>query len=150
MSDRPRPKVSLKNLSAKAVVGPETFFHVDYDWWKESGRSIEAFLASRLGDDVVLDGNQGEIDLIDSNTAEVQSLNSLEYALQTYFGQVSKEEYAQRGSLVDSVFCVLLANGNQPLSAAELAEETGRSVDVVCKTLGGSTVYQGIRAYTEA
>ena len=50
-------------------------------------------------------------------------------------------------SLVDSIFRVFLANGNQPTSPRALEEATGRPASLILKTLAGSRIYKGIRPY---
>jgi hypothetical protein len=47
--------------------------------------------------------------------------------------------------VVDAVFSALLANGNEPMTAAELAKQVHKSPDLVIKTFGGSQIYHGIR-----
>jgi hypothetical protein len=85
-----------------------------------------------------------EVDLVDMNTGEVRKVDGFQYALQSYFSQLP-EDFASRTSLVDAVFCVLLANANQPMTAQTIADRIHRPVDVVLKTIGGPRIYQGIR-----
>lgn len=47
--------------------------------------------------------------------------------------------------MVDAVFSVLLANGNEPMTAAELAERIQRTPELITKTFGGAQIYNGIR-----
>jgi hypothetical protein len=47
--------------------------------------------------------------------------------------------------VVDSIFRVFLANGNQPLSARELERIIGRPASTILKTLSGGRIYKGIR-----
>jgi hypothetical protein len=51
---------------------------------------------------------------------------------------------------VEAVFRLLLVNGNQPMSAAELAKKLGKSADTILRTLGGQHVYRGIRPLVPA
>ena len=141
-----RPKVSLKGIPTKTIVGPDTRFYIDYTWWEESGRSIEGYLATRLGREIELDNSTVPIDLIDEITGEVRQLSSFEYSMQNLFAQLP-QDYTQRASLVDSVFLVLLAGGNRPMSATEIAEQVGRDPETVYKTIGGNRIHQGIRVY---
>jgi hypothetical protein len=49
---------------------------------------------------------------------------------------------------VDSVFRVLLRNGNTPVSSRELEAQTGRPAQTILKMLSGGQIYKGIRPYT--
>jgi len=48
-------------------------------------------------------------------------------------------------TLVDSVFRVLLSNGNQPMTAEELGSRLNRPAQTILRTLSGVRVYKGIR-----
>lgn len=141
-----RPNISLKGLSKNTAVNADTRFVIDYSWWEESGRSIESYLSTRLGREIELDDSTVPIDLIDMETGEVRQLNSFEYSMQSIFTQLP-DDYTQRASLVDSVFLVLLANGNRPMSATEIGAEIDRAPDTIYKTLGGNRIHQGIRVH---
>ena len=143
-----RPKVSIKQVIKQQHLGPETRFHIDYNWWNESGRNLESYLHTRIGQVVEVKKNEQPIDLINTNTGEVRQLSGFEYAVQSYFRQLP-DDYSQRASVVDAVFCVLLANANQPMSAQEIAEKIHRTPDVIFKTLGSNHGYQGIYTYNE-
>ncbi len=140
-----RPKVSIK-IPKKQLVDENTRFFIDYTWWDESGRSLESYLQSNLGIDAAM-GEEGQaIDLIDMETGEVQALSSFEYAMQSYFNQ-QDDDFMQKGSVVDSIFSVLLSTGNRPMRATEIAERIGRPADTVYRTVGGKQVFLGIRPY---
>ncbi len=143
MSSNPRPQFkshSLKRVSA------DTRFYVDYSWWDESNLDLKTYLFNRLniGADVEMDAGVDEVDLVDANTGEVRRVDGFQYMIQSYFNQLP-DDFMARTSLVDAAFCVLLANGNQPLTGRELAERLERPIDVVIRTLGGARIYQGIR-----
>ena len=143
MSSNPRPK--LKATALKRV-SPDTRFYVDYDWWEKSDLDLKTYLYTRLavGDDINVDPGADEIDLVDPETGEVHRVDGFQYVVQIYFSQLP-EDFMTRTSLVDAVFCILLANANQPMTAQEIAERVHRPPDVILKTLGGPRVYQGIR-----
>lgn len=121
-------------------------FHIDFDWWEQSGLDLKTYLFSRLEitDENALDMGVEHVDLVDAVTGEVRQVDGFQYALQTYFGQLP-EDFARQMSLVDAIFYVLLANANKPMSARELAEWVGRQPEVVLKTISGPRIYQGIR-----
>lgn len=84
------------------------------------------------------------IDLIDSKTGEVRQVDAFQYLVREHFNR-HDNDMATQGALVDAVFSVLLANGNEPMTAAEIAERVQRPAELLIKTFGGSTVYHGIR-----
>lgn len=144
MSNNPRPQIS--NISIRQVT-EETKFHIDYGWWEQSTLDLRSYLINRLQtlgmDNIHLDPNAHEVDLVDMHTGEVTRVDGFQYVVQTYFSQLPPD-FAQRSSLVDAVFCVLMANANRPLTAQEIAQQLGRSADVVLRTLNGPRIYQGI------
>ncbi len=143
MSNSPRPKLktsSLKRISA------DTQFYIDYEWWDKSQLDLKTYLFSRLSieDESAFDAGSEEVDLVNANTGEVHRVDGFQYVVQTYFSKLP-DDFLSRSSLVDAVFCVLLANANQPMTAIEIAEKVHRPTDVVLKTIGGPRTYQGIR-----
>jgi hypothetical protein len=48
-------------------------------------------------------------------------------------------------ALVDSVFRVLMAHANEPMTPAQLGSEIGRPPETILRTLSGMQVYRGIR-----
>lgn len=140
----PRPKLKAKLLTKTT---PETKFFVDFEWWEKSDLDIKTYLYSRLPieeDETSMDLERELIDLVDMQTGQVRQVDGFQYIIQAYFRQMPKD-FLRQTSMVDAVFCALLANANEPMSAVELAEIVGRQVDVILKTLGGPRIYQGIR-----
>jgi hypothetical protein len=84
------------------------------------------------------------IDLVDSRTGEVRQVDAFQYLVQSYFSRQG-DDITMQGSLVDAVFSVLLANGNEPLMIGTIAERLHRPVDLLIKTFGGPQIYHGIR-----
>lgn len=143
MAKSPRPKLKASLLKKPT---PETRFYVDYEWWEKSDLDLKTYLFTRLdiGDDVNLESETDEIDLVDAETGEVVRVDGFQYVVQMYFSQLP-DNFIEQTSLVDAVFCILLANANKPMSAEEIAERVNRPVDTILRTLGGPRVYQGIR-----
>lgn len=141
--NRPHPKIGIAQLKRPTL---DTRFHIDYEWWEQSKLDLKTYVYSRLGigDEAMLDTSLEHVDLVDAETGEVRQVDGFQYALQTYFSQLS-EDFAQHTSLVDAVFYVLLANANRPMTPRELAEWVGREPEVVLKTIAGPRIYQGIR-----
>jgi hypothetical protein len=128
----------------------DTHFHIDYEWWEREGRNLHVYLQSHLCPHhrEVFEGYAGEqpIDWVDPVTAEVTRVNGVQHALRVHCSQ-EPTYVTEHTSLVDSVFRVFLANGNQPLTAPELAEAIGRpsDADTILRTLSGRRVYKGLR-----
>ncbi len=143
MSSYPRPNIKSAHLRR---VTPETRFYIDYNWWEEGHLDLRTYLLARLSL-----GNEGgselpaeRIDLVDAKTGEVRQVDAFQYLIQNYCSRHGNE-LATQGSIVDAVFSVLLANGNQPMTAREIAERVQRPTDLIVKTFGGPQIYNGIR-----
>ncbi len=143
MAQRPRPKPKASMLKRPTA---DTKFIIDYDWWDKSDLDLKTYLLTRLpiDEDVPAEADADEVDLVDAETGEVYRVDGFQYIVQTYFNQLP-EDFATRTSLVDAVFCVLLANANIPMTAREIADRVRRPVNTVLKTVGGPKIYQGIR-----
>lgn len=138
---RPKPKLKIPKRP-----GPDTRFYIDYDWWETSNLDLKTYLYTRLSDGggVHIDPEVEDVDLVDPKTAEVRRVDGFQYMVQVYFSQLP-DDFMSSASLVDAVFCVLLANGNQPMTAHDIAERVHRTPDVIVRTFSGPRVYQGIR-----
>ncbi len=147
MTKRPHPAVRPPALKRPTA---ETRFFIDYDWWERSNLDLKTYLYSRLdiGEDLQREGDDEKVDLIDPATGEVRQVDGFQYVLQTYFSQLP-DDFAAQTSMVDAVFYVLLANGNQPMTAQAIADRLQKPVETVLRTLAGPTVYQGIRPILE-
>jgi hypothetical protein len=128
-------------------VTPDTKFHIDYNWWKESGRDLKTYLINRLSlsDDLTAESNLELVDLVDSRTGEVRQVDGFQFLVRAYFNQ-QPNNFTTHTSLVDAVFTVLLANGNEPMPVGEIARRVHRPVDLLIKTLASSSqTFLGIR-----
>ena len=84
------------------------------------------------------------IDWIDEETAEVTRVDGLWHSLRVCCSQ--KPDYVSETTpLATAVFRTFLANGNEPLSPAELETHLGRSAATILRTIGGLRVYNGIK-----
>jgi hypothetical protein len=125
----------------------DTRFHIDYEWWERQGGDLRVYLISHLAPEqreLFVDNRDiEEVDWIDPVTAEVTRVDALQRALI----EASKQPdfITHRTSLVDAVFRVFLANNNTPLTPVELGERIGRDPRTILRTLGGTTVYKGLR-----
>lgn len=138
------------NAKPSALIKPtlDTKYHIDYAWWDRTPEEdLRTYKLSHLPPDVrdrLAASTEGAlIDFIDPETAEVRQLDEFGVAAQQ--AAQAPDYIGQQVSLVDAVFRVFLANGNQPLTANELAERTGRDAKQILRTLSGARVYKGIR-----
>lgn len=130
----------------------QTRYHIDFDWWSQNDRDWRVHLSSLLCPEhqqAFADFKPDEmVDWIDPETAEVQRVDGLQNVLITH---CAKEEgfISERTALVDAVFRLFLANGNDPMTVADMAERLGRPAHILLKTLSGGRVYRGIRPVME-
>jgi hypothetical protein len=127
-----------------------TPFHIDFEWWKDNDSNWRIFLASYLCekhqelfkgqvDDVV-------IDAVDPETAEIKQVDGFLFELMNHCAK-QPEFINDNMPLIAKVFRIFLANGNQPLTPAQLSEMVNRPAQTVLVTLTGPQVYKGIRIY---
>lgn len=143
MPNNPRPTIKKSNLR---LLTAETKFYIDYSWWDEGHLDLRTYLLARmsLGNELNTELPAERIDLIDSRTGEVRQVDAFQYLVRNYFTH-HDDELSTQGSIVDVVFSVLLANGNEPMTAADIAARVKRPTELLLKTFGGATIYHGIR-----
>lgn len=123
-------------------------FHIDFDWWEQNDNDWHVFLRSLLCPEhqqALADVEEGAlIDWVDPRTAEVQQVDGIQHALMTHCA-LQPEFVDPHTAVVDAVFRVFLANGNQPMSATDLSAKLNRPAETILRTLAGPRVYRGIR-----
>ena len=126
----------------------ETKFHIDYDWWRRADRDVEVFLRDYLCPEHQQSLAAGEeeltFDFVDPETAEVRRIGGVQQVLMSHCARQPGYLGADN-TLVDSVFRILLANGNSPVSSHELSQRLGRPAQTILRTLSAPRVYKGIR-----
>jgi hypothetical protein len=131
----------------------ETKFHIDYDWWRRADRDVEVFLRDYLCPEhqQALAGEEEELsfDFVDPETAEVRRLGGTQQVLMNHCARLPGY-LTPDNTLVDSVFRILLANGNSPVTSNELSERLGRPAQTILRTLSAPRVYKGIRPILES
>ncbi len=138
--------MSLSYLIKPSV---ETKFYIDYTWWEHSRDDLQVYLLTHLSQEqqkALQHRDLREVfDYVHPETGEVFQLDTLRLAIK----ESSKGEdfIGENIGLIDSVFRALLVNGNQPLSALELGDITGRDPGKILKTIGGVRIYRGIRPH---
>ncbi len=125
-----------------------TPFQIDFEWWKESERDWHVYLRSLLcpaHQESLASLEEGQmIDWVDENTAEVREVDGIQHALMSHCAR-QEDFVTQKTALVEAVFRLFLANGNQPMSAEDLAARMGRPANTILITLAGPRVYKGLR-----
>jgi hypothetical protein len=138
--------------TANRLIKPtlKTKFHIDFDWWERESREFRVYLASHLCPEhkaAFADvDNTDVVDVVDPETAEVRKEDSIQHLLRSHCSK-QPDFITPHTSLVDAVFRVFIANGNQPLSPEELADRIGRAgqANTILRTLSGGRVYKGLR-----
>lgn len=126
----------------------QTCYHIDFDWWSKNDRDWRVYLRSNLCPEHRKAFEEVDIaekvDWVDPHTAEVQQVDGLQHVL---ISHCAKEPgfITEHSTLVDAAFRVFLANGNTPMTAADLGERLGRDPNTILRTLSGLRVYKGLR-----
>jgi hypothetical protein len=125
-----------------------TPFSIDFDWWKEHDNNWRIYLYGTLCPEhqaAFADTQQGVmIDWVDPETAEVRQVDGLQHVLMAHCAR-QPGFLENTTTLVDSVFRVLLAHGNAPMTPLELGEAIHRPPETILRTFSGMQVYKGIR-----
>lgn len=126
----------------------DTPFHIDFDWWKQHDNNWRVHLISCLCQahqtDFAEAPQHESIDWIDPNTGEVSAIDGLQHVLMTHCSK-QPDFITPHMTLVDAVFRVFLANGNNPMSANELSKQTEKPANTILKTISGPKIYKGLR-----
>ncbi len=123
-------------------------FHIDFDWWVQNDSDWHVFLRSLLCPEhqqTLADLQEGTlIDWVDPRTAEVQQVDAIQHTLMTHCA-LQPDFVDPHTAMVEAVFRLFLANGNQPMSAVDLSQRLNRPAETILRTLAGPRVYKGIR-----
>ncbi len=139
----------LKKLS---LIKPtlHTPFHIDFEWWRANDNNWHIALQSLLcqeHQEAYANLPEGQmIDWVDPETAEVRQLDGLQ---NTLISHCAKQPgfLDEHTALVDAIFRLLLANGNVPMSAEQLAGKINRPADTILKTISGPRIYKGLKPF---
>lgn len=139
MSSRP----VIKSPAQKRL-NQDTRFVIDFEWWKSSNLDLRAHLNRITNQAIPTENVPDRVDTVDPLTGEVRQVDGLQYLLQLQFSRLP-DNFLANMPLVDAVFIILLANGNQLMGVQEIADRVHRSPEVVLRTFGGIQIYLGIR-----
>lgn len=130
----------------------DTRFHIEYDWWTREGRDLHVHLRSicdtfnvRFRDD---EDPTALVDWVDPDTGQVQTIDLALYKVRTVCAR-QPDYITNTTPLVEAVFRLFLANGNRPLTVAEIVEKIDRPGQEhnLLRTLSSARVYQGVRPF---
>jgi len=140
----------MNDVKRFSLVKPtvETPFKIDFDWWKQHDNNWRIFLYSYLCQEHQAafsdTGQEIRVDWVDPETAEVRTVDGLQHVLMSHCAQ-QPDFVTSNTALVDSVFRVLLANGNEGMTPIQLGNAIHRPPETILRTLSGMQVYKGIR-----
>lgn len=90
---------------------------------------------------------EGEmIDWIDPETAEVKPVDGIQHAVMSHCA-LQPDFVDEHTAMVEAVFRLFLANGNQPMSAEDLSDKLKRPAVTILRTLSGARIYRGLRPF---
>lgn len=126
----------------------QTPFHIDFDWWKDHENDWRVYLFGYLCPEhqAAFSGAEESawIDWVDPATAEVRRVDGLQNVLISHCAK-QPDFYSHNTTIVDLVFRVLLAHGNEPMTAVQIGEAINRPPETILRTFSGPQVYKGIR-----
>lgn len=138
----------------RSLIKPKTTspFKIDFDWWKKRDRDWRVYLRGFLCEEhqtMFQDMENDEvIDWVDPKTAEVTQVDGLQHVLISHCAK-QDDFLLNNMALVDSVFRILLSNGNKAMTPEELGDVLNRPPSTILRTLSGIRVYKGIRPVSE-
>ena len=126
----------------------QTPFRIDFDWWEQNDRDWHVYMRSLLCPDHQLSFNEVQedslIDWIDPLTAEVKQVDGIQHALMSHCA-LQPDFVNSHTAMVEAVFRIFLASGNQPMSAQDLSRKLNRPAEIILRTLSGPRIYRGLR-----
>lgn len=130
----------------------DTKFHIDYEWWEQSGRDFRLHLREQLCPECRErfpdHRNTENVDWVHPETGEVHRTDALWECLRTRCAN-DPDFINERLPIAAACFRIFLANNNTPLSPQELHQLLPwKSAQTILRTLGGRRVYLGIRPVT--
>nr|MBC7244336.1 hypothetical protein [Chloroflexota bacterium] len=126
-----------------------TKFHIDFSWWEKQNKDIRVLMKELLCPEcskTLADTPETQmVDLIDPETAEVTRVDAVWEAIRACCS--TKPDYITPDTpLIESIFRVLLANGNKPLSILELHERIDKQPpETILRLLTRGQIYKGIK-----
>lgn len=126
-----------------------TKFYIDFSWWEKQNKDIRILMRELLCPEcnkaLSETPDTQMLDLIDPETAEVTKVDAVWEAIRACCSL--KPDYITADTpLVESIFRVLVANGNKPLSILELHERIDKQPpETILRLLTKGQIYKGIK-----
>ncbi len=140
----------IEKKPAYVKVTSETPLYIDFKYWKSKEQNWRSILVGYLCEEhkAVFANVDPSLELIDAIDPETGEVSQIDVILDLLFSHCSQQDgfVPENGPLTDCIFRMLLANGNQPITPAEMAERLNKPANTIIKTLT-SRVYRGIRPY---
>lgn len=135
---------------AYVKVAADTPLYIDFKYWKSKEQNWRSILVGYLCDEhkAIFANGGSSLELIDAVDPETGEVKQIDVILDHIFSHCSQQEgfVPENGPLTDCIFRMLLANGNQPITPAEMAERLNKPANTIIKTLTSRT-YRGIRPF---
>jgi hypothetical protein len=137
-------------MSSWFIPTTKTKFHIDLDWWEESGRDFRLHLRDQLcaecQERFPNHRDTEMVDWVDPDTGEIKRTDALWQCLSRMCAQ--QPDYIEpRLPVVMAIFRSLLKNGNVPLSPQDLHDDfiPWKQPAVILRTLTAGKVHLGLR-----
>jgi hypothetical protein len=125
-----------------------TQFHIDRELWERAGRELQVYLRDHLCPEHRQQYDESEpglnVDHVDPHSGEVTIMDRFQHLLIAHCSQ-QPDFVTPQMSLINAIFRSFLASGNLPMTPEQLSERTGRSPQMILRTLSGPRIYRGIR-----
>lgn len=135
---------------AYVKVTSETPLYIDFKYWKSKEPNWRSILVGYLCEEhkAIFANVDPSLELIDAIDPETGEVSQIDVILDLLFSHCSQQDgfVPENGPLTDCIFRMLIANGNQPITPAEMSERLNKPANTIIKTLTGR-VYRGIRPY---
>jgi hypothetical protein len=131
----------------------DTKFHIDFAWWEKQENKFKVQLRSQACPECLINYDDAEsqmFDWVDSETGEVFQIDLLWHLIYKHCGQ-NPDFIEESMALTTAIFRAFIANNNAPLTTDEIHKIVKqKSPSLILRTVGGHTVYQGIRPVTQS
>jgi hypothetical protein len=131
----------------------DTKFHIDFDWWEQSGRNFRVYLYSQLCEECRsrFPSHYGteEVDWVNPETGEVRRTDALWECLRNRC--INERDFISESvPLTAAAFRAFLANNNEPMTPVELHDWLKwQTPEAILRVLSARQVYMGIRPIFE-
>lgn len=129
-----------------------TKFHIDFQWWAKKNNNLRSHLMEHAcltcREMVEADPDPKYMDWVDPETGQIHHIDQLWHLVRA---QCSEEAdfIPENLTLIAAIFRLFIANNNTPLTPVEIHHHLQKKdARLILRTIGGRTVYKGIRPVT--